>query len=176
MAEPHEVLAGLAEDQATAALFRCCGAPRWVEGMRARLPFVSTPALLAAADEVWQGLGREDYLEAFSHHPRIGADLRQADTDSDSAAPFAPTAAWARDEQAGAARADHDTREQLRLGNAAYAERFGFTFIVCATGKSAGDMLALLRTRLANHPDAEIQVAAREQARITRLRLEKLGT
>lgn len=172
MAEPHEVLAGLPEGEATTALLRCCGAPRWVEGMRARLPFVSTPALLAAADEVWRGLGREDYLEAFSHHPRIGADLRQAD----AAAPFATTAAWARDEQAGAARADHDTREQLRLGNLAYAERFGFTFIVCATGKSAGDMLALLRTRLANQPDAEIQVAAREQARITRLRLEKLGT
>jgi|SRR5450432_263251 len=172
MAEPHEVLAGLPEGEAAAALFRCCGARRWVDGMRARLPFVSTPALLAAADEVWHGLGPEDYLQAFSQHPRIGADLRQAD----AAARYATTAAWARDEQAGAARADHDTREQLRLGNAAYAERFGFTFIVCATGKSAGDMLALLRTRLANQPDAEIQVAAHEQARITRLRLEKLGT
>ena len=75
MAEPHEVLAALPRDEAAQALHRCCGSRRWVQAMLARLPFSSTPALLAAADEVWARLATDDQLEAFSHHPRIGADL-----------------------------------------------------------------------------------------------------
>jgi 2-oxo-4-hydroxy-4-carboxy-5-ureidoimidazoline decarboxylase len=179
MAEPHEALAALSPDAAARALHRCCGSARWVQGMLARLPFHSTAALQAAADDVWAHLGREDQLEAFSHHPRIGAALPaggRGDPEDPEAARLGATAAWARDEQAGAAAADAGTRERLRAGNLAYTERFGFAFIVCATGKSAGEMLALLEERLRNEPDSERLIAAREQARITHLRLDKLAT
>jgi len=212
MPEPHEVLAAMTRAEAARALGRCCGAGRWVEGMLARAPFASTAALLAAADQIWDGLTAEDHLEAFAHHPRIGADLPPARLGADlpparlgadlppdrplpatgdpvvgpggtaggRAAAAGPdlgaTAAWARAEQAGAIEADADTRDRLRRGNLAYDARFGYTFIVCATGKSAGDMLALLEARLRNAPDTELRVAAREQAQITRLRLLKLAT
>jgi 2-oxo-4-hydroxy-4-carboxy-5-ureidoimidazoline decarboxylase len=111
---------------------------------------------------------KADLLEAFSHHPEIGADiasLRQR---------FASTAAWSAAEQAGVAGADDATLEALRDGNVRYREKFGYVFLVCATGKTAAEMLALLRARLAHDADAELQVAAAEQAKITRLRLEKL--
>jgi 2-oxo-4-hydroxy-4-carboxy-5-ureidoimidazoline decarboxylase len=111
---------------------------------------------------------RADILEAFSHHPEIGGDLDAL------RARFPTTAAWSTSEQSAVTDADRETLEALRDGNAAYRERFGHLFIVCATGKSAQEMLALLRARLANDPEAELRVAAAEQARITRLRLEKL--
>jgi 2-oxo-4-hydroxy-4-carboxy-5-ureidoimidazoline decarboxylase len=195
MPEPHDVLAGMTRAEAARALGRCCGARRWVEGMLVRAPFASTAALLAAADQIWEGLTAEDHLEAFAHHPRIGADLSPspdrpvAEPGDPGGPPGGPaggqaaagpdlgaTAAWARAEQADAIDADADTRDRLRRGNLAYDARFGFTFIVCATGKSAGAMLALLEARLLNAPDTERQVAARELAQITRLRLLKLAT
>jgi 2-oxo-4-hydroxy-4-carboxy-5-ureidoimidazoline decarboxylase len=179
MAEPHEVLAKLSPDEAAQALRRCCGSERWVVGMLERLPFDSTAALFAAADAVWARLGSEDHLEAFSHHPRIGADLPSGgpvDPSDLESARLRATAAWARAEQAGAVAADPETRQELRAGNLAYTERFGFAFIVCATGKSAAEMVALLHERLHNAPETERLVAAREQARITHLRLEKLAT
>jgi 2-oxo-4-hydroxy-4-carboxy-5-ureidoimidazoline decarboxylase len=193
MPEPHEVLAAMTRAEAARALGRCCGAGRWVEGMLACAPFASTAALLAAADQTWEGLTAEDHLEAFAHHPRIGADLPPARPLGAPGAPVDPpgapaggqaaagpdlgaTAAWARAEQASAIDADADTRDRLRRGNLAYDARFGYTFIVCATGKSAGAMLALLEARLLNPPDTERRVAAREQAQITRLRLLKLAT
>jgi 2-oxo-4-hydroxy-4-carboxy-5-ureidoimidazoline decarboxylase len=113
---------------------------------------------------------KADMLEAFSHHPEIGSDiasLRQR---------FAATAAWSSAEQAGVAGADDATLEALRDGNVRYREKFGYVFLVCATGKTAAEMLALLRARLAHDPDTELQIAAAEQAKITRLRLEKLSS
>jgi 2-oxo-4-hydroxy-4-carboxy-5-ureidoimidazoline decarboxylase len=113
---------------------------------------------------------KADMLEAFSLHPEIGADLaalRQR---------FASTAAWASAEQAGVAGTDDATLEALRDGNVRYRERFGYVFLVCATGRTAAEMLALLRARLANDPDTEQRIAAAEQAKITRLRLERLSS
>jgi 2-oxo-4-hydroxy-4-carboxy-5-ureidoimidazoline decarboxylase len=191
MPEAHAVLAAMSDGEAARALARCCGARRWVEGMQARAPFATTAALLDAADAVWGSLDVADHLEAFSHHPRIGADLpgdepgpspvaagaeRPAEHSKSSAPDLRATAAWAREEQAGAVHADGETRQRLRAGNQAYARAFGFTFIVCATGKSAREMLDLLEARLHNSPDIERRIAAREQAKITRLRLEKLAT
>jgi 2-oxo-4-hydroxy-4-carboxy-5-ureidoimidazoline decarboxylase len=170
MAEPHEVLNGLAPEAARAALTRCCGAGRWTVAMLARRPFASTPALHEAAAEQWQRLERADLLEAFAQHPRIGASVE------DLRARFASTSAWASDEQAGVQAAGTAVLEALRTANAAYERRFGFIFIVCASGKSAGEMLALLEARLPNPPELELGVAAAEQAKITRLRLEKLRT
>jgi 2-oxo-4-hydroxy-4-carboxy-5-ureidoimidazoline decarboxylase len=160
MAEPHAVLNALSADEARAALTRCCGSDRWVAGMLARRPFPSTDALYADADVVWSGLGREDFLQAFAHHPRIGGP-------SDDG--------WARQEQAGVGDADVEIRRALRAANDRYVERFGYIFIVCATGKSASEMLSLLERRFDNDPTREIAIAAGEQGRITRLRLGKLA-
>ena len=157
-----------ASDQdAREALARCCGASRWVAAMAARRPFRDEAALYAAADEVWAGLSPADWREAFAHHPRIGDKeaLR---------ARFASTRQWAAGEQAGADAAPDDVLEALARGNREYEARFGHIFVVCATGKSAPEMLSLLRERLANEPEHETRVAAGEQAKITRLRLEKL--
>lgn len=150
------------------ALQRCCGAKRWVEGMLARRPFDSLAAIHAAADEVWATMTRDDYLEAFAHHPRIGENLAELKQK------FGSTAHLASAEQAGAESANEETLLALRDGNAAYHARFGHSFIVCATGKSAPEMLALLQARLSNEPEAELAIAAAEQAKITHLRLEKL--
>ena len=136
--------------------------------MLARRPFESDEAVLQAADDVWEELGREDYLEAFSHHPKIGADIESLRKK------FQSTAAWSSGEQAGVSMADEETLRGLAKGNIDYEARFGYIFIVCATGKSAGEMLALLRARLPNPPDRELAIAAGEQAKITRIRLEKL--
>jgi 2-oxo-4-hydroxy-4-carboxy-5-ureidoimidazoline decarboxylase len=169
MAEPDGFLNALEPDAARAALLRCCGSTRWAERMLRRRPFRSPAALYAAADRLFVDLERADLLEAFAAHPQIGADIAALE------AQFGGSAAWSRSEQAGVAAADMQTLEALRDMNVAYAERFGFTFIVCATGKSAEEMLALLRSRLHNEPATELAVAAAEQAKITRLRLEKLA-
>jgi 2-oxo-4-hydroxy-4-carboxy-5-ureidoimidazoline decarboxylase len=170
VSEPHVVLNALSDGEATSALTRCCGAQRWVEAMLRRRPFVSSSALFEAADEVWAGLHRDDYLEAFSHHPQIGADLEKLRQK------FVNTADWSGHEQAGVQTASEATLVALRDGNVSYLARYGFLFIVCATGKSADEMLALLRARLHNSVEDELGIAAREHAKITRLRLEKLTT
>ncbi len=163
------VLGAASEEQARLALTRCCGASRWVEGMLARRPFADDDAVFAAADEVWAGVAKEDVLEALTHHPEIGASLDKLREK------YASTASWSAGEQGAVAVADEATLVALRDGNVAYRERFGHIFVVCATGKSAAQMLELLRARMGNAPQEEIWVAAREQGRITRLRLEKLG-
>jgi 2-oxo-4-hydroxy-4-carboxy-5-ureidoimidazoline decarboxylase len=152
---------------AVAELLKCCGSSRWARAVAARRPFVSPEGLLAAGDEEWARCGRADILEAFSHHPRIGGKdaLR---------AKFAATRGWSQGEQSTVARASEETLDGLAAGNAEYEKRFGYIFIVCATGKSAEEMLELLRARLPNAPEAELEAAAAEQAKITRLRLAKL--
>jgi 2-oxo-4-hydroxy-4-carboxy-5-ureidoimidazoline decarboxylase len=162
-------LNALPEAEARQVLERCCGAPRWVEGMLRARPFASASALLSQADEVWSGLAPRDYLQAFAHHPEIGADLEQLRKK------FASTATLSLGEQAGAVGASEATLIALRQGNQAYRERFGYPFIVCATGKSAPEMLALLQQRLSGPAEAELALAAGEQAKITRLRLQKIG-
>jgi 2-oxo-4-hydroxy-4-carboxy-5-ureidoimidazoline decarboxylase len=169
MSEAHAVLNALPPAAARAALERCCGATRWVEAMLARRPFLDTPQLLAAADTVFAEAGQADLLEAFSHHPQIGADIAELRRK------FANTGDLAAAEQSGAAAADTQTLEALRAANQAYLARFGYIFIVCASGKSAAAMLALLEQRLHNDPASELRIAAAEQAKITKLRLERLA-
>jgi 2-oxo-4-hydroxy-4-carboxy-5-ureidoimidazoline decarboxylase len=160
-------LDALPAEEAMAELLRCCGSTRWARQMTEARPFPDRETLLATADRIAAFLGPGDWREAFSHHPRIG--------DRDALrARFASTAAWAAAEQAGAAAAAEEDIDALAEGNRAYEERFGYIFIVCATGRTAGEMLALLRARLHNEPEEELAVAAREQARITHLRLLKL--
>ena len=149
------------------ALATCCGATAWVAALSQQFPFATAEALYAEADRCWRGLTEADWREAFTHHPKIG-DVNSLKEK------FASTAAWAAGEQGAVRQAPQETLEALAAGNAAYERRFGYIFIVCATGKSADEMLALLQARLPNEPAEEIGVAMAEQAKITRLRLEKL--
>ena len=160
-------LDGLPPDRASRLLGDCCGSARWIAGMVARRPFGSMERVLAAADEIWRSLGPDDWREAFSHHPRIG--------DTGSARPQSERgAAWAAGEQAGVGDAADDVRRALADANREYERRFGYIYIVCATGRTADELLATVAERLRNDPDTELLIAAEEQRRITRLRLEKL--
>jgi OHCU decarboxylase len=152
---------------AEAELLACCGSRRWARELAARRPFAGAAALLAAADAAWWSLGPEDWHEAFRAHPRIGE--RKA-----APAQGARAAGWSAREQSSATSAGDDVAAALAEGNRAYEQRFGHLYIVCATGKTADEMLAILRARLANDPATELRAAAAEQAEITRLRLEKL--
>ena len=149
-------------------LRHCCGSTRWVEAMVAARPFETLERSSDLATRIWWGLGRDDWLEAFNAHPRIG------DLDALRQRYAAQDKRWSQGEQGAVAGAAESVLEALAEGNRVYEERFGHLFIVCATGKGAEDMLAILQRRLANDPDDEWNIAAGEQLAITHLRLEKL--
>ncbi len=152
--------------------------------MAERRPFADVDALAAAADEVWWELDPQDWLEAFAAHPRIGegeeaggnrdeaGENREASGVAERTADR--SAAWSRSEQAGTRGADDETLSALEEENRRYEERFGHVFLIRAAGRSAGDMLAALTERMSNDPEAELRVAAAQQAEITRLRLARL--
>jgi len=152
-------LNALAQQAAAGEFMRCCGARRWAEAMAAARPFATEADLFAAADRIWNSLAPADWLEAFAAHPRIGGT---------------PNSAWSRDEQSSVASAGHDVQADLARLNREYEMRFGHVFLICATGRSAGEMLVELRRRIAHDPAGELRIAAAEQAKITRSRLEKL--
>ena len=162
MARSHELDAATDAD-ARALLTRACGASRWVDRMMARRPFGGDARLLRAARIEWFGLTEADWLEAFSHHPQIG--------DREPTARFQATHDLSAKEQAGVGRAGDEVLSALADANQTYLDRFGFIFIVCATGKTAEEMLQLLRDRLPHDRATELRVAAEEQAKITALRL-----
>ena len=145
----------------------CCGSSKWIDEMIARRPFGSVGAVLEAADEVWRQTGPEDWLEAFNHHPRIG-ETRAANLQGDLAA------GWSKGEQATAGKSDNLVQEQLADVNRRYEERFGYIYIVCATGRPAQELLAIAKDRMSNDRETELRVAAEEQRKITQLRLRKL--
>jgi OHCU decarboxylase len=153
-------------EEAAEYLRSCCGSSRWVAAMVARRPFQSREALFQAADEIWRGTTAADWDEAFAEHPRIGERARQEN---------ATARDWSADEQRAAA-ADASRRAQLLEANLRYERIFGRTYIVCASGRSASDILSDIEARMGNEPDVERRTAAEEQRKITRLRLEKLVT
>jgi len=155
----------LPQTRAELALLDCCGSARWAASVASQRPFQDAAALYKAADSAWWKLTREDWLEAFSHHPRIG---EQPSGGSE------PSRRWATGEQAGARAATEDVKARLARANRAYFEKFGFIYIVCATGKTAEGMLAILNQRLQNDQAGELSIAAEQQRLITRIRLEKL--
>lgn len=157
----------LTRAEAAIVFSRCCGSSQWAKAMALRRPFYDENELFKFADTAWRRLSPDDWKEAFSHHPRIG-DVHAVREK------FAATASWAEREQAGTAAASEQTLKELADGNVEYERRFGYIFIVCATGKSADEMLGILKERLTHPPADEIHVAAEEQRKITRLRLEKL--
>ncbi|HEY6292538.1 MAG TPA: 2-oxo-4-hydroxy-4-carboxy-5-ureidoimidazoline decarboxylase, partial [Terriglobia bacterium] len=138
---------------------RCCGSSAWAIKMEAGRPYADLAALESAADEIWSQCSPEDWLEAFSAHPRIGQSAEGQ---------------WSREEQSWVAEARADALRELEKLNLRYANKFGYIFIVCATGKSAEEMLRLLQKRIKNDPETELRSAVEAQRRITRLRLRKL--
>ena len=162
--EQWQAIDGADPEGARRLLRACCGSERWVERMMHSRPFASRETALAAARDVWLSLDETDWREAFSRHPRIGdRDALQRR--------FPESHHLSAREQAGVDGAHEDVLGELASRNREYEARFGYIFIVCATGKSAGEMLVLLRERLTHSPADEIRVAAGEQAKITALRL-----
>ena len=151
--------------QAESALMDCCGSVRWAASVASRRPYASVEALHKAADGIWWNLERTDWLEAFSHHPQIG-DKPASGSES--------ARQWAAGEQVGARAANEDVKSRLARANHAYFEKFGYIYIVCATGKTAEGMLAILNQRLQNDLASELSIAAEQQRMITLIRLENL--
>lgn len=156
-----DALNRLPASQAETQFTQCCGSKRWATAMAAERPFHNVDVLQAAAERVWWSLETADWLEAFAAHPRIGER---------------PTSAWSAQEQASAAAPGDEVRRRLAEGNQAYERRFGYTFLVFATGRTAAELLDVLERRLHGAPADELQIAAAEQRKITALRLEKLLT
>jgi 2-oxo-4-hydroxy-4-carboxy-5-ureidoimidazoline decarboxylase len=147
-------------DVARSLFLACCGSGAWAERMAARRPFGGLAAMEESAREVWRSLEKSDWLEAFAAHPKIGARKL--------------TGEWAANEQSGMTQASQSTAESIRRLNIEYERRFGWIFIVCATGKTGDEMLESLAARLDNDEQREIEVAGAEQLKITELRLRKL--
>jgi len=171
-AEPQEVNAALARwnrlppNEAMRVILPCCGSKAWAQGMVSRRPFANEDALLDASDETWRNLMRADWMEAFQSHPRIGEShpSRSASTQS---------VEWSAQEQRDVAAAEAVVKTALADANREYERRFNRTFIVCATGKSAQEILEILRRRLQNDAETELHEAAEQQRQITEIRLRK---
>ncbi len=159
----------LSPKQAQSELLKCCGSARWAAEVTAARPFENVDRLSAKADRIWSSLSTEDWLEAFRAHPQIG-EKKAATQQSEQ------TQTWSAQEQYRLENAPINTRAALAEGNLRYKQRFGFIFIICATGKTAEEMLENLKLRLQNDRETELRAAAEEQRKITRLRLEKLLT
>jgi len=160
-------LNSLSAARAECALLDCCGSATWAQQMAAARPFASLAQVVEAANRIWAGLRPSDWLEAFRHHPPIGGN-KSAQKQSSTAK------RWSVKEQSNVQKTSPEMWPVLAAANAAYRARFGYIFIVCATGKTTEEMLALLKQRLANDPDSELRIAAEEQRKITRLRIEGL--
>ena len=155
-------------EAAKTALFKCCGSSTWVDKLMNHFPFDNEKILFEKVNDIWyKETSEADALEAFSHHPKIG-DVESLKKK------FADTADWASNEQAGVNTAAQQTIEELADYNEQYFEKFGYIFIVCATGKSASEMLHLLKERVSHHSVEELEIAKGEQHKITLIRLKKL--
>jgi OHCU decarboxylase len=153
------------EASALEAMIACCGAKRWASAMVALRPLGSLIELSEAADRVWATMQEADWMEAFACHPRIG--------ERKAAQAGAKSMTWSKQEQSSAADAAENVLEEIAERNARYEERFGFTYIVCATGKTAEELLAILKGRLNSDRAKELREAAEQQRQITQIRLGK---
>lgn len=162
-----EELNSLSTDKVCEEFFKCCGSTAWAQQLAKKKPFKNKEELVHISDSIWTNCSDQDGLEAFTHHPKIG-DLKSLEKK------FAATKEWASGEQSGVNTAAHDTLIALAKGNEVYEKKFGYIFIVCATGKTADEMLVLLNVRLTNDEATELKIAMNEQNKITHLRLEKL--
>ena len=156
----------LTADQAATAILPCCGSRAWARGLAARRPLKDEAALLAASDETWHNLPLSDWMEAFQSHPRIGESRAKQTVPCQAAT-------WSTHEQKRVTDADAAVKIAIEEGNREYERRFGRIFIVCATGKSANEILEILRQRLQNDPQTELREATEQQRQITQIRLRK---
>ena len=159
-------LNSLPTEVAAKELLQCCGSKRWARQVTDARPYSNLEALVASANKIWWSLDRDDWLEAFRSHPKIG-EKKTTETLS---------AKWSGQEQAGVNAASTDTTNALAALNRAYEQKFGYIFIICATGKTSAEMLAALRQRIEHDEEEELPIAASEQSKITELRLKKLLT
>lgn len=155
---------GLGLDEAADVIVPCNGSAVWATLVAYNRPFDSPAALFAMADQIWRSLPEEDWQEAFDSHPRLGESRAKAATEK--------SLGWSAGEQS-AANPDEAAREALAEGNREYEEKFGRIFLLCATGRSAQEMLAILRDRMQNDAATELREAAEQQRLITQLRLRK---
>lgn len=165
----------LSADDAAEEILACCGSTTWACELVARRPFKDESALVSTSDEIWKRVEVADWMEAFSKHPRIGE--RKAQQTASHRDPGVPardrSAAWSAQEQQSVESAEDEVQLALAEANAEYERRFRNVFIVCASGKSAPEMLGILRRRLRNDDAAELREAAEEQLKITNIRLKK---
>jgi OHCU decarboxylase len=160
-------LNSMSPGEAEAEFLKCCGSHRWAKQIAGERPFMSLGELIESSDRIWWSLDPGDWLEAFHSHPKIGEKKAAAQTTVEAQR-------WSEDEQSGIRNSAQQTIDALAQLNREYEEKFGYIFIICASGKSSEEMLAILRDRLTNVPDEELRTAAAEQAKITQLRLRKL--
>jgi len=153
------------EAAALDAMIACCGSRRWAAEMVARRPIDSPGDLGATADQIWSTMKESDWMQAILCHPRIGEGKARHATEK--------SREWSQKEQSLALNADNDILKLLATGNEIYEMRFGFTYIVCATGKTAAEMLAILERRLKSDRDTELREAAEQQRQIMQIRLRK---
>lgn len=156
----------MSANEAAAAVLPCCGSHAWAQGLAARRPLSTLPELLAASDTAWWSLPETDWKQAFDSHPRIGEQHAQGDVTDASLK-------WSAGEQGLAATCEEEAKRLLALGNRAYEQKFGRIFIVCATGKSAHEMLTIMERRMQHTAEEELQEAAEQQRQITHIRLQK---
>ena len=154
-------------EEATEEFTKCCGARNWVNKMIEKRPYEDFDSLLGIVEKIWFDCAESDWIEAFTHHPKIG-DIEQLEKK------FSTTKEWAHGEQKGVSEASREIIGEFSRLNTLYEEKFGFIFIVCATGKSAEEMLQLLMSRIDNVYKDELKIAMGEQHKITIIRLKKL--
>jgi 2-oxo-4-hydroxy-4-carboxy-5-ureidoimidazoline decarboxylase len=152
-------------ETASREVLPCCGSRAWADRLAAHRPFANAQMLLGDAERVWASLAERDWQEAFDSHPRIGEQHARAAT--------VESLAWSSEEQRGAMSPDDARKLALAEGNRQYEERFGRIFIVCASGKSAAEILDILKARMSNTAAAELLEAAEQQRQITQLRLRR---
>ena len=156
----------LPREEAEREILPCCGSKAWAASIALKRPIQDEASLLATSDLIWRSLGESDWLEAFRSHPRIGESRAEKD-------PAPKSSAWSAQEQQKAAKAGDSVKMALKEGNLEYERKFGRIFIVCATGKSASEILEILRRRLHNDDATELRQVAEEQRNIMHLRLKK---
>lgn len=156
----------LSAEEAAQEILSCCGSSAWAGAMAARRPVNEEMTLINISDGIWHQLSEADWMEAFAKHPRIGE--RKAPEQASSR-----SASWSEQEQANASVADRMIRNELAAANEQYEQRFGRVFLVCASGKSATEILDILRQRIRNDDTTELLEAAEQQRQITNLRLKK---
>lgn len=167
LARGIERLNALSSEDVKEQFLSCCGSAHWADRMAEERPFTSQEELLTCAEKIWWSLKKADWLEAFRRHPKIG---EQKAAEKVSIA----SQKWSQQEQSSFSDAALDTRRELAHLNQEYEQKFGYIYIVCATGKKPEEMLSILKRRMDNAPAEELRVAAAEQAKITELRLKKL--